>query len=274
MRGARNSPRLLRTHRFPAWVNLQWQLCTLGLYPALHHSPEQQHWQGRHCKGTQRLMPARGIWWTWGNQHAPHTEQSDNPSSHLPVLYLEGALPSPISTLFTNEVTHCYCNDDWLGNLLKVTSSHTALGICFSYNQSKGTGTEGEELNSFPSVSLTPDTHWEVAFKGATSKFLWAMKVKSYKFLNCQWEEPLKHHLQAVLLPHLLVALLLRYRLRDQAGLTCKHVAIQIQGWNMVTWTSEKRSCKFKVQGAYRHSRLQRSAGQDYFLPLSKLKQT
>lgn len=115
-----------------------------------------------------------------------HRADSDNPSSHLPVLYLEGALPSPISTLFTNEVTHCYCNDDWLGNLLKVTSSHTALGICFSYNQSKGTGTEGEELNSFPSVSLTPDTHWEVAFKGATSKFLWAMKVKSYKFLNCQ----------------------------------------------------------------------------------------
>lgn len=55
------------------------------------------------------------------------------------------------------------------------------------------------------------------------------MKGKNYSsFLKCYPEEPLKNHLQAVLLPYLLVALLLRYRLRDQAGLTCKHVAIQI----------------------------------------------
>lgn len=101
------------------------------------------------------------------------------------------------------------------------------------------------------------------------------MKEKNYSsFLKCYPEEPLKNHLQVVLLPYLLVALLLRYRLRDQAGLTCKHVAIQIQGWNMVTWTSEKAGCKVKVQGRYRHSRLQRSAGQDYFLPLSKSTQT
>lgn len=101
------------------------------------------------------------------------------------------------------------------------------------------------------------------------------MKVKNYSlFLKFHHEESLKYHLQAVLLPYLLVALLLRYRLRDQAGLTCKHVAIQIQGWNMVTWTSQKAGCKFKVQGRYRHSSLQRFAGQDYFPPLSKLTQT
>lgn len=82
-------------------------------------------------------------------------------------------------------------------------------------------------------------------------------------FLKCHHEKPLKYHQQAVLLPYLLVALLLRYRLRDQAGLTCKHVAIQIQGWNMVTWTSEKAACKLKVQGRYRHSRLQKFAGQE-----------
>lgn len=36
--------------------------------------------------------------------------------------------------------------------------------------------------------------------------------------------------------PHLLVTLLLRYRLRNQPGLTCKHVAVQVQRWEVVAW--------------------------------------
>lgn len=51
--------------------------------------------------------------------------------------------------------------------------------------------------------------------------------------------------------------MLLRYCLRNQAGLTCKHMAIQIQGWNMVTWTSEKTGCN----SGYRQGTLQRPVG-------------
>lgn len=35
---------------------------------------------------------------------------------------------------------------------------------------------------------------------------------------------------------HLLVTLLLRYRLRNQPGLTCKHMAIQVERRQVVAW--------------------------------------
>lgn len=96
-----------------------------------------------------------------------HRAGSDNPSSHMPVLYLQKALPSPINTLFISEVTRCYCNDDWLGNLLKVIlSSHRPQHLLQLKPVQGHWGTEGEELlNSLLSVSLTSATHWEVAFK-------------------------------------------------------------------------------------------------------------
>lgn len=40
---------------------------------------------------------------------------------------------------------------------------------------------------------------------------------------------------------HLLVTLLLRYRLRNQSGLTCKHMAIQIQRRQVVAWKQNPR---------------------------------
>lgn len=40
---------------------------------------------------------------------------------------------------------------------------------------------------------------------------------------------------------HLLVTLLLRYRLRNQPGLTCKHVAIQVERWQVVAWRQNPR---------------------------------
>lgn len=85
---------------------------------------------GRHCTGTQRLMPARGIWWTWRNQQAPHTEQALTIPG-LTCLYstlkeLSPALSTPYLLVKLLIII------DWLENLLKVTSSHTRLSICFS----------------------------------------------------------------------------------------------------------------------------------------------
>lgn len=94
-----------------------------GLYPALHHSPEQQHCQRKHCTGTQRhLMDKREP------TCSSHRAGSENPKSHLSVLYL--VLYPALSTLYLLAMLLIIM--DWLGNLLKVTLSHTGLSICFS----------------------------------------------------------------------------------------------------------------------------------------------
>lgn len=68
-----------------------------------------------------------------------------------------------------------------------------------------------------------------------------------------------------------MVALLLRYRLRDQAGLTCKDVAIQIEGWDMVTWRAEEAGCELKLQKNTGTAHC-RDPSQDNFLPLNNHK--
>ena len=40
---------------------------------------------------------------------------------------------------------------------------------------------------------------------------------------------------------HLLVTLLLRYGLRNQPGLTCKHMAIQVERWQVTAWKQNSR---------------------------------
>ena len=40
---------------------------------------------------------------------------------------------------------------------------------------------------------------------------------------------------------HLLVTLLLRYGLRNQPGLTRKHMAIQVEGWQVAAWKRDSR---------------------------------
>lgn len=40
---------------------------------------------------------------------------------------------------------------------------------------------------------------------------------------------------------HLLVTLLLRYRLRNQPGLTCKHMAVQVEGRQVAAWRQNPR---------------------------------
>ena len=40
---------------------------------------------------------------------------------------------------------------------------------------------------------------------------------------------------------HLLETLLLRYGLRNQSGLTCKHMAIQVERWQVAAWKQNSR---------------------------------
>lgn len=54
--------------------------------------------------------------------------------------------------------------------------------------------------------------------------------------------------------PHLLVTLLLRYRLRNQSRLTCKHVAVQVQRWEVVAWRKQKGDKKEKDQVSPLHT--------------------
>lgn len=54
--------------------------------------------------------------------------------------------------------------------------------------------------------------------------------------------------------PHLLVTLLLRYRLRNQSRLTCKHVAVQVQRWEVVAWRKQKGDKKEKDQVSPLHA--------------------
>lgn len=54
--------------------------------------------------------------------------------------------------------------------------------------------------------------------------------------------------------PHLLVTLLLRYRLRNQSGLTCKYMAVQVQRWEVVAWRKQNADKEEKDQVSPLHT--------------------
>lgn len=76
---------------------------------------------------------------------------------------------------------------------------------------------------------------------------------KDHQQRNAERPKPLTSgHLASY--PHLLVTLLLRYRLRNQPGLTCKYVAVQVQRWEVVAWRKQKADKEEKDQVSPLHT--------------------